>query len=133
MIYPIENSELTIHHPIVLSLSKDRVTIHIDMPDAPNILLQHLQKRYGAETFQQQYTVDDILTLWAPQDKIVTIIQYLKSDIEHPFVMLYDLCGIDERDRIRKEEMPASDFYNSLSPFFFYTQSFYSFKSSIVG
>ena len=79
------------------------------MQDASNIL-EHLQQRFGAEAFQQQQTVDEILSLWIPQDKIVELIQFLKTGIDQPFVMLYDLCGIDERDRAKKDEMPASDF-----------------------
>ena len=96
-------------------------------------ILQHLQQRFGAEAFQQQYTVDDILTLWTPQDKIVAVIQYLKSDIEQPFVMLYDLCGIDERDRTKKEDMPASDFTIVYHLFSFTRNHFIRIKVALQG
>ncbi|MFC0775686.1 NADH-quinone oxidoreductase subunit C/D [Terrimonas alba] len=79
------------------------------MQDATNILLQHLQQRFGAETFFQQQTVDGIPTFWIPQDKLVAIIRHLKTGIDQPYISLYDICGIDERDKAKKEE-PAKDF-----------------------
>ncbi len=75
-----------------------------------NHIFQHLQSSFGAETIHQQQTVDEILTLWVSKDEIVAVIQYLKLSIPRPFSLLYDLCGIDERDRTKKEGMPASDF-----------------------
>src|SRR5687768_17121558 len=79
------------------------------MQDATNILLQDLQQRFGAETFFQQQTVDRISTFWISQEKLVTVVQFLKSGIGQPFVLLYDITAIDERDRARKEA-PAKDF-----------------------
>ena len=89
------------------------------MHDAANILLKTLQQRFGAETFIQQHTVDEILTFWLPQEKLIAVIQYLKSGIDQPFVLLYDICGIDERDRAKKEEHACQRFYSSLSFAFF--------------
>ena len=70
------------------------------MHDADTIL-PHLQQRLGAEALHQQQTVDEILTLWVSKDKIVPAIQFLKTDLPQPFKMLYDLFGIDERNRNR--------------------------------
>ena len=81
----------------------------MDMQDATNILLQDLQQRFGAETFFQQQTVDRISTFWISQEKLVTVIQFLKSGIGQPFVLLYDITAIDERDKAKKEA-PAKDF-----------------------
>ncbi len=79
------------------------------MHDAANILLKTLQQRFGAEMFFEQRTVDGISTFWIPQDKLITVIQYLKSGIGQPFVLLYDITAIDERDKSKKDER-AKDF-----------------------
>jgi len=79
------------------------------MDDAANILLNSLQQRFGPETFSVQRTVDGISTFWIPQEKLTSIIQYLKTGIDRPFVLLYDICGIDERDKATKESQ-ARDF-----------------------
>ncbi len=81
----------------------------MNMHDAANILLNSLQQRFGPETFSAQRTVDGIPTFWIPQEKLTSIIQYLKTGIDQPFVLLYDICGIDERDNARKESQ-ARDF-----------------------
>jgi NADH-quinone oxidoreductase subunit C/D len=76
--------------------------------DADSIL-QQLLLRFGEEVCHEQKTRDAILTLWIPSPKIVTVIQYLKA-IEQPYNLLYDLCGVDERDRKGKASLPAKDF-----------------------
>src|SRR6476469_7405373 len=78
------------------------------MPEVDPIL-QQLLVRFGEDVCRQQKTKDDMLTLWVPAQKIIPVIQYLKS-IDQPFNFLYDLCGVDERDRARKEKLPAKDF-----------------------
>ena len=65
-------------------------------------ILQHLQYHFGAGAFLQQHTTDEMLTLWVSKEKIVSLIQHLKSAIPQPFSFLYDLCGIDERDRLKR-------------------------------
>lgn len=72
-------------------------------------ILSQLQERFGATAFTEQHTVDDILTLWLQRDQLVPVLGYLKS-VEQPFHFLYDLCGIDERDRARKNGLPSRDF-----------------------
>jgi NADH-quinone oxidoreductase subunit C/D len=102
------------------------------MQDATDIL-QHLQHSFGDAAFQRQHTVDDILTLWAPADKIIPLIRYLKSKLPHPYPLLYDLCGIDERDRSRKEEMPAADFTVAYHLFSFERNNFIRLKVPLLG
>jgi NADH-quinone oxidoreductase subunit C/D len=79
------------------------------MPDQDTILTQ-LQDRFSPEAFKRQQTVDGMLTLWTSAQKIISVIQYLKTDNSCAFVFLYDLFGIDERDRLKKEAQPSSDF-----------------------
>ena len=50
-----------------------------------------LEQRFGADQFQQQKTVDGILTLWVSKENIVAVIGFCKSDLKDPFKLLYDL------------------------------------------
>lgn len=75
-----------------------------------NAILQHLQERFSNVAFQQQITVDEIPTVWVPGEKIIPVIQYLKSDPVQAFTFLYDLSGIDERNKTKKTGTPPSDF-----------------------
>src|SRR5215203_5363547 len=99
------------------------------MPNADSIL-QQLLLRFGEVTCQQQNTIDEILTLWVPANKIVPVIQYLKS-VEQPFNFLYDLCGADERDRAKKESLPAKDFTVIYHLFSFDRNSFIRLKVAL--
>ena len=73
-----------------------------------NAILQHLQERFSNVAFQQQITVDEIPTVWVPGEKIIPVIQYLKSDPVQAFTFLYDLSGIDERNKTKKTGTPPS-------------------------
>ena len=75
-----------------------------------NAILQHLQERFSNDAFQQQLTVDEMPTVWVPKERIIPVIQYLKSDPIQSFSFLYDLSGIDERNRTKKTNTPPSDF-----------------------
>ena len=79
------------------------------MPDAlePTELLQ---LKFGEDSITRQATRDGIVTLWAPVQKIVEILGYLKSAIPRPFVMLYDITAIDERSRKKEPGYPESTF-----------------------
>ena len=66
-------------------------------------ILQLLRQRFPDEVFQQQHTVDEILTLWVSKNTIVSVIRYLKSNNHNSYPLLYDLCGIDERDRAKRK------------------------------
>ena len=75
-----------------------------------NAILQHLQERFSNDAFQQQLTVDEMPTVWVPKERIIPVIQYLKSDPIQSFSFLYDLSGIDERNRTKKTNTQPSDF-----------------------
>ncbi len=51
----------------------------------------------GENIFHEQLTRDETPTIWTPQGKIIAVLEYLRSDAEQPFRMLYDLTAIDER------------------------------------
>ena len=58
--------------------------------------------------FVEQQTFDEIPTLWVSRDKLMSVLTYLKQ--ECAFEMLFDLCGVDERTRVHKENLPEVDF-----------------------
>lgn len=90
----------------------------------------HLQNSFGPDAFQQQITVDGILTLWVDKNKIVPVIQHLKSN---HYPLLYDLCGIDERDRSRKEQLAPADFSVVYHLFSFEHNDFIRLKVALFG
>lgn len=101
------------------------------MPDT-DLIWQQVQQRFGEGTFQQQTTVDDIPTFWLPKEKVVPVIQFLKT-IENPFHFLYDLCGVDERDRAKKNGLPSKDFTIVYHLFSYTRNSFIRLKVALEG
>jgi len=77
-----------------------------DMAD----IIEQLQSEFGDAVFRRQHTVDELPTLWVSVDNLLPVMRRLKSDPPHPYNLLYDLCGIDERDRVRRNGLPAADF-----------------------
>jgi NADH-quinone oxidoreductase subunit C/D len=74
-------------------------------------ILSALSNKFGEKTIvYQQITKDDTLTIWIDRNNLIGILKYLKYEISLPFRMLYDLTGIDERTRTKREDFPASDF-----------------------
>ncbi|MEJ7740550.1 MAG: NADH-quinone oxidoreductase subunit C/D [Chitinophagaceae bacterium] len=102
------------------------------MPEDATDITALLQQRFGADAFQQQQTVDGILTLWVPKENIVAVIRFCKSDGQHPFTLLYDLCGIDERDRAKKISA-ATDFTIVYHLFSFGLNMFIRLKCALQG
>ena len=98
-----------------------------------NAILQHLQQSFGADVFTVQNTIDEIDTFWLPKDKLVPVIKYLKLSIDQPYNFLYDLCGVDERDRAKKERIPAKDFTIVYHLFSFNRNSFIRLKVALEG
>lgn len=92
-----------------------------------------LQLKFGADTVIRQSTVDGIATLWVPVDRILEVLEYLKTGIQKPFLMFYDLSAIDERSRQNLNGYPRSTFtlvYHLLS---FARNAFLRLKVSLDG
>ncbi len=68
-----------------------------------------LRERYGEDVVPQQ-TADSIPTLWTPRERLHGILAHLKSEIDSPYRMLYDLTAIDERMRVNRDGQPRSEF-----------------------
>jgi NADH-quinone oxidoreductase subunit C/D len=102
------------------------------MQDADNIL-QHLQERFGTDIILCQPTIDKIPTVWVPGERIISLIQHLKTAIPKPYPFLYDLCGIDERNRIKITDMPPADFTVVYHLFSYQRNEFIRLKVPLFG
>ncbi len=60
-----------------------------------------LNNRFGAEAFTAQ--------LWVSRAQLVEVLSFLRN-LPKPYVMLYDLHGVDERLRTKRQGLPAADF-----------------------
>ncbi len=67
-----------------------------------------LQEKLPEAILSVQQTKDAFPTLWIAADKIVSVLQFLKSKIDQPYKMLYDLTAIDEQARTNRAGQPES-------------------------
>jgi len=66
--------------------------------------------RFGPAVLAVQPTRDGIPTVWVSAERVGEVLRYLKSEIERPYRMLYDLTAVDERERAHRQGQPPSDF-----------------------
>jgi NADH-quinone oxidoreductase subunit C/D len=76
----------------------------------PPAVLQELRERFPDLPLTEQGTVDGIPTAWVPADRAPEVLGYLGRDAAEPFAMLYDLGGVDERERLHREGQPEAAF-----------------------
>ena len=69
-----------------------------------------LQNRFGEAAITPQSTCDGIPTVWVPKGHVRSLLRYLKSEIDRPYRMLYDVCAIDERARSHRQDQPQGEF-----------------------
>ncbi|GEP98157.1 NADH-quinone oxidoreductase subunit C/D [Chitinophaga cymbidii] len=63
----------------------------------PASIFNTLCSRFGENIFHEQLTRDETPTIWTPSGKIIAVLEYLRSEAEQPYNMLYDLTAVDER------------------------------------
>ena len=68
-----------------------------------------LQSRFGADSFTLQATRTGMPVIWVGRDKLVDVLRFLR-ETTRPYVMLYDLHGVDERLRTQRRGLPDADF-----------------------
>jgi len=73
-------------------------------------IVDTLQEKFGREAVIPEQTKDAIPTFWTSRQKIREILVCLKSGIQQPYKVLYDLTAIDERARKIPQQQPASGF-----------------------
>ena len=62
-------------------------------------VLRELHERFPDIQLVEQTTQDGIPTAWVPADRALQVLRYLGREAAEPFAMLYDLGGMDERER----------------------------------
>ena len=72
-------------------------------------VVRELIARFGAESFSLQPTRTGVLVRWLAASQLIEVVAFLKK-LPKPFVMLYDLHGVDERLRTHRQGLPAADF-----------------------
>ena len=76
---------------------------------ANSAVVIELFAHFGAEHFVVQTTRMGIPVIWLPRDKLLEVLAFLQK-VPKPYVMLYDLHGIDERLRTHRAGLPPADF-----------------------
>ncbi|AAZ41121.1 NADH dehydrogenase I chain C, D [Candidatus Blochmanniella pennsylvanica str. BPEN] len=72
-------------------------------------ILDDLFSVFSSVDFVLQPTHTGILIIWIKREMVIPVLTFLKTTSK-PYIMLYDLHGIDERLRIHREGLPESDF-----------------------
>ena len=84
----------------------DKIDIHSETP----AIMRELIERLSINDFTVQPTRDGINTLWIPKQNLRDILCYLKLQAVSPYLLLFDLTAIDERQRTHRHGLPDSEF-----------------------
>ncbi|MEH6651831.1 MAG: NADH-quinone oxidoreductase subunit C/D [Motiliproteus sp.] len=71
---------------------------------------QQIGRRFGDALLANQSCCDAITTLWIDRKSLLELLRYLKLELDGPFLCLYDLTAIDERQRANRQQQPEADF-----------------------
>lgn len=88
------------------------------LPGDEHSVVTELYQRFGTTAVTFQETVDRLATVWVGRGILLDVLRFLRQ-VPQPYVMLYDLHGVDERLRTHREGLPPGDFtvfYHLLSP-----------------
>ena len=72
-----------------------------------NKFASKLDKQFPGASLYIQQTIDEIPTIWVERSRLRDIIKFVKTG---GFEMLFDLCGVDERQREHRDGLPTADF-----------------------
>lgn len=73
-------------------------------------IVHELQARFGRDMVLAQETQDEVPTVWARRERAREMLGWLKTGVDRPYRMLYDLTALDERARRHRVAQPAGDF-----------------------
>ncbi len=73
-------------------------------------LLAAVRKRFGAAGFGGQDVKGGPPVIWAPAEKLPSLMRYLKGEADRTFPMLFNLTAVDERLRSHRQGQPKGDF-----------------------
>lgn len=80
-----------------------------EMLETPAVI-RELRERFPDLALTEQPTADGIPTAWLPAERALEVLGYLGREAPQPFAMLYDLGGVDERERLHREGLPEAAF-----------------------
>jgi NADH-quinone oxidoreductase subunit C/D len=92
-----------------------------------------LKLKFSEVTFTEQSAQDGIPTLWLPLDKLRAVLTYLKTDIDQPYPLLFDITAIDERTRKKSPDYPSENFTLVYHLFSFDRNAFLRLKIALKG
>ncbi|VFP78436.1 NADH-quinone oxidoreductase subunit C/D [Candidatus Erwinia haradaeae] len=72
-------------------------------------IMSQLYNRFGKHAFSIQVTRMDLVVIWVKKSQLIEIISFLHALVA-PYIMLYDLHGMDERHRVSRYGLPKADF-----------------------
>jgi NADH-quinone oxidoreductase subunit C/D len=78
--------------------------------DNSSDIVRELENTFGEAILARQAVMDEIPTVWVSRDRVRDVLRSLKTEVERPYRMLYDLTAIDERVRRNRQGQPAADF-----------------------
>ncbi|PLK59400.1 NADH-quinone oxidoreductase subunit C/D [Candidatus Palibaumannia cicadellinicola] len=92
------------------------MTLNISIPawhttnDRYHLAICELIKRFGTNALTLQPTLTGIPVVWVQREQILEMLKLLKN-MPNPYIMLYDLHGVDERLRTtNSNDLPKADF-----------------------
>ncbi|WP_110882751.1 NADH-quinone oxidoreductase subunit C/D [Photorhabdus australis] len=77
---------------------------HLDDP-----VVGELRNHFGPDAFTVQPTRTGIPVVWVKREQLLEVMTFLKK-LPKPYVMLFDLHGMDERQRTHRQGLPDADF-----------------------
>lgn len=72
-------------------------------------VIGELRNRFGPEAFTVQPTRTGMPVVWVKVEQLLEVMTFLRKQPK-PYVMLFNLHGMDERLRTHREGLPAADF-----------------------
>lgn len=76
---------------------------------AQDPIIGELYNRFGEGLFTLQSTRMGLPVVWVKREHLLDVVHFLRT-VSAPYVMLYDLHGIDERLRTHRKDLPDADF-----------------------
>lgn len=96
--------KLTTHFPENRRMQSGDLDNHLN-----DEVVIELLAHFGPERIVLQSSRMGIPVVWIPRESLKEVIAYLQG-VSRPYVMLYDLHGVDERLRQHRDGLPTSDF-----------------------
>ena len=69
-------------------------------------VVAELNAQFGAESFTIQPTLTSMPVVWVGREQLLDVLRFLRQ-LPQPYVMLYDLHGVDERLRTHRQGLPS--------------------------